>query len=314
MEGIHVEASEILRGIDEIISSSGDLDEVEILLVVITEPENDAVMKKLKEAEEPKKVTLSPAGTDITLGWFGGYRVALLHARMGHQCERPVRETLTALKNVDKVIAIGIAYGAYRGKQELGDVLVSGLIEYGDVKHAIDVTGARGTRMCTDDKLYNIFCKSLGDWSGKAFPCDDEGSRCSVVHVGLIVSTNNLYNSPDEKPKLQEAYKNQKFVGGEMEGGFICDAAKEVEEKGEKRGRNGKIAVIVIKGVSDYGDGKKAASKRWQPIAARAAASYAAYMLQQVKYMVVYAGSSCKSHSQPLYKNCMSNPPPNTIT
>ncbi len=242
----------------------------------------------------PKKVTLSAAGTDITLGRFGGYRVALLHARMSDRCERPIRETLKALKNVDMVIAIGIAMGAYRGKQELGDVLVSRSIEYGDVlvsrsieygdvKHASDVTGARGPRMETDPKLDDILCKSLGNWSGKAFLCEHEGSRCSVVHVGLIVSSNNLWNNPDEKSKLQEAYKNQKFVGGEMEGGFICKAAKEVEEKGEKRGRNGKIAVIVIKGVSDYGDGKKAASNDWQPIAARAAASYAAYKLQQVK-------------------------------
>ncbi len=130
----------------KLFSLSGDLDEVEILLVVIAEPENDAVM-------EPKKVTLSAADTDITLGRFGGYRVALLHARMGDRCERPVRETLKALKNVDKVIAIGIAMGAYRGKQELGDVLVSRSIEYGDVKHASDVTGARGPRMETDPKF-----------------------------------------------------------------------------------------------------------------------------------------------------------------
>ncbi len=252
---------------------------MEILLVVFTKPEKVAAMEKL---EEPSGVTLLPADNDITLGWFGGYRVALLCAGMGDRCERPVRETLKALKNVDKVIALGIAFGAYRGEQELGDVLVSRTIEYGDVKHA-SVTGARGPRMETDSKLDNIFCRSLDDWSGKVFLCDHEGSRYSVVHVGLIVSSNNLWNNPDEKSKLQEAYKNQTFIGGEMEGGFICKAAKEVEEKGQRRGHNGKIAVIVIKGVSDYGDGKKAASKGWQPIAARGAASYAAYKLQKVK-------------------------------
>ncbi len=256
--------------------SSFVADDVKILLVVINETENKVVKKFLK----PPHTKLSRT---VTLGKFGGHKVALMHTNMGDGCSYPVRKLLqNELQQVDKVIAIGVAGGAK--KEELGDVLVSEWIECGDTTRVgKEVTSSRGRCVVTPDKLRDIFCKGMEEWSGKEFLCDPEASRYSKVHAGVVLSASILWDNKDQKERLLAAYAGRKFIGMEMEGKALIKAAEEVEkDEMEATGViKRKIAVIVIKGVCDYGDGDK--EKSWQPVAAEAAASYAEFKLQEVK-------------------------------
>ncbi len=208
-----------------------------------------------------------------------------MHTNMGDGCSYPVRKLLQKrLKQVDKVIAIGVAGGANRGEdgQKLGDVLVSESIECGDTtKVGKEVTFSRGRCIPTPDKLGDIFCKGRKEWSGKEFLCESP-SRYSKVHAGMVFSASILWNNKDQKDKLLAAYPDRKFIGMEMEGKALLEVADEVEdsERNSPGGSKRKIAVIVIKGVCDYGDGTK--EKSWQPVAAEAAARYAEFKLQKV--------------------------------
>ncbi len=102
-------------------------DEVEFLLIVCNDNERDAVKGFLKRSREH----LVASNHTVTLGVFGGHKVALFYTAMGNQCYEPVVDILLGLTNVDKVLAIGVAYGADEMKQKLGDVVVSTRIEVG---------------------------------------------------------------------------------------------------------------------------------------------------------------------------------------
>ncbi len=112
-----------------------------------------------------------------------------------------------------------------------------------------------------------------------------------MVHAGVFLSTPMPLNTNTVGASIQANYEGikSKFVGGEMEGKLyrLLLAAQEVEEREkENGGTNRTIAAIVIKGVADYGDGSK--TSEWQPIAAKAAAHYAEFMLKQVSVIASY--------------------------
>ncbi len=255
-------------------------DDVEFLLIACNVNKRNAVKRFLKQ---PQPHRLSEH-TVVTFGVFGGHKVAFFHGReQGRDIYDPVMEILTRLQKVEKVLAIGVAYGACKERQKFGDVLVSRKIDCGPLRESEGVTNPQGKSRTTDKRLTAIFCDNAADWSKKQFQCTEE-ERYSEVHTGVILSASILVDNKASKDNILAYYKplKWKFVGGEMEGDDLLRATRKVEEteKSSKDGCTRTIAPIVIKGVADYGDGEK--DKKWQPIAAAAAAHYAEFMLKQV--------------------------------
>ena len=92
------------------------------------------------------------------------------------------------------------------------------------------------------------------------------------AHAGLIFSSPNLINNHAIKHSLLQ----QGYIGGEMEGWVLF----KMQEKYPR------IESIIIKGISDYGDGKKdgegsttQVKDKWQLTAAKAAVDYAVFKM-----------------------------------
>lgn len=271
---------------------------MEILLIVCNENEN-AEVKKLLTDQQVK--SLQSNSESITLGKFAGRNVALLYTKQGFECIQPVVTVLRELKQVDKVIAVGVAYGADREKQLLGDIIVSKKIVCGGNVKAAEEISFRGDAIGTKGPLYDYFCKEVVDLPGNEFSIPEE-QRCSKVHCGTLLSAPILWNEAELKERLLATCQERaKVVGGEMEGWALLEAAAQVEDW-EKRNGGCKrtIVPIVIKGVSDYGDGgkKKDDDKKWQPIAAKAAATYVKFKLQQVIHIHTLGGGILLSYTK----------------
>ena len=91
-------------------------------------------------------------------------------------------------------------------------------------------------------------------------------SRSAKHIVGAFVSGTLLVNDPDMKKKIEEEVR-QEACGGEMEGGQLLRLQRDgitMPNGDQKRD----VQVIVIKAVSDLGDGLK--KDNWQFIGAQA--------------------------------------------
>ena len=103
--------------------------------------------------------------------------------------------------------------------------------------------------------------------TGWEFSCTKTDRKAKVV-VGRLASGSFLLDDTGVKKSIKEQFKDAK--GGEMEGWILYTHI--VEEYPN-------LEVIIIKGVSDYGDGSK--DGRWQLTAAMAAASYTHFQLER---------------------------------
>lgn len=260
-------------------------EEVEFLIVVCNEIECETTIEHhLKGGKEVQLVNNCP----VTLGEFGGQQVAVAYIDMGGDSLHELVDILLALRKVDKIIALGIGYGADPEKQQLCDVLVSQRIECGpNFRIGKDHALTRGPAVIVDGQLNHIFGKKMYLWSNNSVngflipapPADKP--RYAQVHLGTIISAPNLVDNLPLKRNILAAYKDKKVVGGVMEAWALHKAAKRVEDI-ERRGEGSKrhIGVTVIKGVADYGDGSK--NKTFQPLAAEAANHYAEFQLRKV--------------------------------
>ena len=187
------------------------------------------------------------------IGWFAGYRAAVVRTGQGDKCRDELMKALTeSFPNSQVIIGTGIAYANNR-KCKLADVLISDqVVQYEIVGGEI----IRGEDIDPDVK--RVFEDPLWYWND-TFVCADN-DRASVAHVGCIVSTPRL----DEDELLQDQLMNHTphAIGGEMEGWILLQLKKELKQ-------NKDFKVIIIKGVADYGDLSK--GDEWQWTAAKAA-------------------------------------------
>ena len=199
----------------------------------------------------------------IATGMFAGYKAAIAWIEQGASCERGIRKLLSWFPNTKALLGVGVAYGMSRSATKFCDVLVaSHIVDYGDrprVEHG--EFNQRGSTVPTKTILRNTFCK---DHTGWEFLCTKADRKAKVV-VGRLASGSFLLDDASVKKSIQEQFKDAK--GGEMEGWIHI-----VEEYPN-------LEVIIIKGVSDYGDGSK--DGKWQLTAAMAAASYTHFQLER---------------------------------
>ena len=207
------------------------------------------------------------------IGWFAGYRAAVVRTGQGNKCRDGLMKALTeSFPDSQVIIAAGIAYANDR-KRNFADVLVSDQIEnLVQYKKEGDEITCHGPREEVDPNVKRIFVDSAKDWTGmQCFICAGD-NRTSVAHIGCIVSAPTLIKDEVLRDRLMKHTPNA--IGGEMEGWVLLELKRTLKSQHKKD-----IEVIIIKGVADYGDLKK--GDKWQWTAAKAAIDCIHYCLSK---------------------------------
>ncbi len=199
------------------------------------------------------------------VGMFAGKKTALIRTRQGRECETDINRAIKNFPNAKYILGVGVCY-SFEKDYKLGDVLVSNQIQEIVTPRfeSEKLQDRKGKKLDVEDQLYRIFCIDLKSHPG----LEVSDGRQSKVYVGTILSFSALINCEKLRDDLHQS--SEFAIGGEMEGGELL----RFTGKGKIEG------VIVIKGVADYGDGKK--KKDWQFTAASAAFNYTEYKYQQV--------------------------------
>ena len=208
---------------------------------------------------------------DSVIGWFAGYRAAVVRTGQGNKCRDGLMKALTkSFPNSRVIIAAGIAYANNR-KRKFADVLVSDQIEnFVQYKREGDEIACHGPREEIDQTVWRIFEDSARDWTSmEHFICADD-NRTSVAHIGCIVSAPTLIKDEVLRDQLMKHTPNA--IGGEMEGWVLLELKRTLKDQQN-------IEVIVIKGVADYGDLSK--GDKWEWTAAKAAMDCIHYCLNK---------------------------------
>jgi nucleoside phosphorylase len=239
--------------------------EVDVLIVTATRVELRAVL-----AQRPAYVrkTLRER-TYYDLGYIGEVRTAVVQANDTGSLEAhaTVEDGIRAL-SPDAVIMTGIAFGLRAREQQLGDVLVSALIhDYDSERVSTGLDGQliieqRGTRVKATGWLLDRFNAGSQDWP---FPVE--------IHFGAILSGSKLVDNREYQNLLQRSA--QDAIGGEMEGVGLLKAADRYH-----------MSWLLVKGISDWGDGTKGENKENnQKRAAENAASFVLFVIGQEDFM-----------------------------
>jgi nucleoside phosphorylase len=189
------------------------------------------------------------------LGRFGAFTAVVVLSNMGSSgaggSTLCVNSTISTWKP-RVVILPGIAFGASRKKYQPGDVLVAEHVIPYENQRIGDETIFRNPVPPSSTPLFNRFRNALG-WR---FVRPDD-SPCKQ-HVGPLLSGEKLVDNLEFKEYLLKQYPNA--IGGEMEGAGLWSAAS-----------RHRIEWIIVKGVCDWGDGRK--HNEYQSLAAAASVS-----------------------------------------
>ena len=208
----------------------------------------------------------------IVVGTFAGKNAAIVRTKQGNKCRKDLTTILPWFKNAKMLLGVGVCMGI---KHKLGDVLVGKKIQLEEnVKLRQGKLQLEGTGREAKQTVRNVFCDTTVGWN--QFECTDvpEGigakARVSEVFCGHILSSPGLWDDPDIKHGLE--CETLPLIGAEMEGWVLFN---DIEENKDLP----KIESLIIKGISDYGNGKK--NKDWQLTAARAAVDYIKFKLER---------------------------------
>ena len=239
-------------------------EQVDVVIMVATEVELRAALNRLEPYPRRKNILRAFVGAETYyLGKFGAYRTAVTRCGMGSGGERgSTLATPEAIRTWQPkaIIMPGIAFGKDPAKQKMADVLVASQIIPYDHQRVGEQTIFRAAIPPSNATLLNRFENAL-DWR---FERPD--GRPSNLRVGPILSGGKLVDNLEFKMSLFK--EKPEAVGGEMEGAGLAGAA----------GRN-RVPWILVKGICDWGDGKK--HDNHQPLAAAAAVSLVHHILSQ---------------------------------
>ena len=241
-------------------------DKVNVVIQSCNDAEYYAALPRLTE---PVKY---PSSKPIVVGMFAGRNAAIVRTGKGNEFRKDLKEILRIFPNTNYLLGLGVCMGI---KQKFGDVLVGKMIQIEEnLKFQNGRLVLRGTRENVKETMKDVFCDDTRGW--KRFECtaaaEDSEARTSQVYTGCILSSSLLLNDEGTKQGLEE--ETQGLIGAEMEGWIAFEDFKSTGRKS-----------ITIKGVSDYGDGKK--SDDWQLTAAKAAVDYAHFKLESAYLPIV---------------------------
>ena len=248
------------------------------VIVVIQSCNNAEYFAALQAIERPplpmfdKPVRYPINKFTIVVGTFAGKDAAIVRTEQGIECRDDLTTVLSFFPNATMLLGLGVCMGI---NHKLGDVLVGEKIQIeGKPKVRPGKLQLAGTRIEAKKTVRNVFCDTTG-WN--QFECTDVPkdsgikARISEAFSGCILSTPNLLDDPSIKQGLES--ETPPLIGAEMEGWVLF---KYIEKKFPK------IESLIIKGISDYGDGTK--NKDWQLTAAKAALDYARFKLEKAFY------------------------------
>jgi nucleoside phosphorylase len=240
--------------------------ECDVLLVTVTDTETDALRATLQQryGRAFENLFVGPK-TYRKLGLLGGARTVLVRSEMGAvglgSSLLTINAGIEALKPA-AVIMLGIAFGVDSARQQIGDLLVSRQLMLYDLQRVgTDPSGAyqiraRGDRPAASPWLLDRFRAGSESWNG------------APVRFGLILSGEKLVDNHDFRTQLRQL--ESEAIGGEMEGAGLYVAAQ-----------NAKVDWIMVKAISDWGDGTKQHREDTQLLAARNAAEFVFHVLEQ---------------------------------
>lgn len=238
----------------------------DVALIVATEIELLQTLRVMNPISRQRRLWKVMHDCDtFYVGRFGSFPAVVALSAMGSQGAGGSTLSVEATIRTWKpriVILVGVAFGASRKKHLPGDVLVA--------EHVIPYESQRiGDKMIFRNPvppssaiLLNRFRHAL-DWR---FTRPDQ-SNCGK-HVGPMLSGEKLVDNSEFKNSLLAQYPNA--IGGEMEGAGLWSAASRARKEW-----------IIVKGVCDWGDGRK--HEAFQPLAAAAAVSLCHHVLKDTR-------------------------------
>ena len=228
-----------------------------------TTSEEGPVVHYLKQSPE-ELIETEIDGLRVYIGYYGKSKVIVVMTAPSKSRQGPIHAALITFKMLEKfpsikyVVAVGVCFGMYPGKQNLGDVVISDMIcDFTNKREGEDEDNEyqRGAHHLVKPAILHKF---------RPHPNFEMPGNIKVLPPGVLISTGSLIDNPEVKQKLLESRKDA--IAGEMEGAGIINAIDYIP---------GCVAeAIVIKGIGDWGDGNKEAAKGSKANAAHNAAQY----------------------------------------
>ena len=237
----------------------------DIVLFTVNEFETQEVWRAFKKTAEARARAIGPR-MYWDYGEICGARVLHTQSSMADLGADEVARDAMQWCQPALLIAVGIAWGADRTKQKIGDILVADPLVDADYDKRSKTDGGtpRGDSFSQSAALRSILSMCAVTRSS-ASPKPD-----GKLRVGRVLSLPTLVDDPDERNRLLKTYRGS--IGGEMEGrGFVNAAVQS------------KCDWLLVKAICDWGYGKnevEGEKDRDQPIAARNAADFVRYAVE----------------------------------
>ena len=237
------------------------------LFVTANEHERDAFENKFICNDDDEQ---SIKGKTYYLGMFGRYPAAYIH--MDEQgvtspAAAPLVSELVRELNPVAVVMVGIAFGADKDKQKIGDVLVSDKVLPYDSQRLLErETEYKETPKEVGFQLLNAF-REHRKW---IYPLPS--SEQSKVYIGAMLTGSRLINNYAYRTQLLNDFAANRPIGGEMEAQGIYSMCR----------LHGVAEWIIVKGICDWGYEKNVPNKdELQIIAANAAVDYCLHVFSR---------------------------------
>jgi nucleoside phosphorylase/tetratricopeptide (TPR) repeat protein len=233
------------------------------LFITVNEIEENAFLCKL-ENQDPQNFENS---TGVTFGNFGEKKTYVAHCNVqrGNKALRRIDNAIEAVKP-QYTIYVGVACGGLNTTDKnIGDVLISEYVQsLDDCKIENGELILRDANQRCGLKLYDAFDFNSKIWNKQ---------HNIPILKGTMLSFSLLLN---DKPAKKIIFsKIKKAIGYEMEGTSAIEACLQ----------NNKSEFIIVKGVSDLGDGTKDKEKdKRQEIAAANAVSLCHYVFSNAVF------------------------------
>ena len=242
---------------------------ISFLLVTAAEPEKKAVLREMRSLDG-KKELIKAVGENLSyvVGVLGKYSVAHVHCEnQGSVKEGASILTIQeAMKEVKPkaCVMIGIAYGADKETQKIGDVLISEAVQpYDSIRVS---TGQNGEKYEENRNAIKVPGMAIRN----QFINYDFSKKSYNIWSGTLLSGEKLVDNEEYKQSLMEKFSlcknsSKKIIGGEMEGVGLASTLS----------RCGNANWIIVKAICDWADGKKKENKKEnQALAAKNAADF----------------------------------------
>ncbi|TCV97734.1 nucleoside phosphorylase [Luteibacter rhizovicinus] len=214
------------------------------VIVTVTDVETHAVLRNFEAANHQKaKPIVRGEFVYQSLGTLGDFETFLTICDMGTSgllgSQENVRRSIDAL-GPSYVLMVGIAFGINENKQNIGDVLVSKQLMLYDLQRINDDDSVtlRGDRPSCSSRLLNWVKNAKLSWHHE-----------SKIIEGVVLSGNKLVDNRSARDKLVGLVPDA--IGGEMEGAGLYVACQLRS-----------VDWILVKGICDWADGKKAKNKK----------------------------------------------------